>query len=158
MNIQEVVDFICKTPENTNPNVLKSVLENMEGSGGSTLYKHNINFSFGEGGSDVGTELFQGNLYVYNLDSNPITTKEKFLEVINDFGPVAATGKYYTIPEQFEEEDEHFLQLYIDNSRLIAKGLRTINQEPDTELGIYLIPNAILNHQIHTITDTVTEK
>ena len=33
MNIQEVVDFICKTPENTNPNVLKSVLENMEGGG-----------------------------------------------------------------------------------------------------------------------------
>ena len=34
MNIQEVIDFICKTPENTNPNVLKSVLESMEGGGG----------------------------------------------------------------------------------------------------------------------------
>ena len=35
MNIQEVIDFICKTPENTNPNVLKSVLEDLAGGGSS---------------------------------------------------------------------------------------------------------------------------
>ena len=31
MNIQEVIDFICQTPENTNPNVLKGMLEELSG-------------------------------------------------------------------------------------------------------------------------------
>ena len=35
MDINEVVDFVCNTPQNTNPNVLRSVLQDMSGSGGA---------------------------------------------------------------------------------------------------------------------------
>ena len=61
MNIQEVIDFICKTPENTNPNVLKSVLESMEGGGGQI---ETVSV-------DVTTEFESNNLYYTDGTSTP---------------------------------------------------------------------------------------
>ena len=46
MNINEVIKFITETPNNTNPNVLRSVLETFQESGGSS-----------NGGSETDSEI-----------------------------------------------------------------------------------------------------
>ena len=45
MNIDQVVDFVCRTPENTNPNVLRSVLQDMSGGGATYTAGENIAIS-----------------------------------------------------------------------------------------------------------------
>ena len=155
MEIQEVIDYIEKTPANTNPNVLSTMLAELGGGGGgAATYIHTIKIEGGTEGSDPGDKYVNFSFKVYSHDSSPVTTVSEMLEVMPRGVYVAAEGQYLEMiiggnkEQMFVQVKSEYGSLfgtfaYFENESLI----KVESDEEITDLwGVEC-----------TITDTVTE-
>lgn len=97
MEIKDVIDYIEKTPANTNPNVLGTMLEELGGSGGAATYVHTIKIEGGEEGSDPGDAYVNFTFKVYTHDATPLTTMTELVKNMPYLEYVAAEGIYGSV-------------------------------------------------------------
>ena len=161
MEIQEIIDYIEKTPANTNPNVLSTMLAELGGGGGgSATYTHSIEMKAGDGeGSEVGAKGFDFTFVVPSHDSTPVTTLEGIMSILSDYGEVVADGDYTAMTGQGPQW-QVIVQLVSDGEGLFGTFAYYKNSgsgEELTSVGTEDITSLWGIAYDLTITDTVTE-
>lgn len=78
MEIKDIIEYIEKTPANTNPNVLETMLQELGGGSGSSIYSHRIEIKgetpYVSSGEEVDQYEIDIIFVIYNNDSTQINT------------------------------------------------------------------------------------
>lgn len=156
MDINEVVDFVCSTPQNTNPNVLRSVLQDMSGGGGSVEYTAGDNITISDENVISATDekvkietAGSSDHALHHILTQSSSTSLTVTESVKRHNSVyIVNAQDYYNPGQYinrlfspEIQANHGNFLYLDNEgsavRLRCGAMVKIGTDPDTGEDIY---------------------
>ncbi len=144
MDKQQIIDYVMHTPENTNPNVLGSMVESLlDENSGYKVETGNLMKTTGQGGTSIATLTKIGPLVICEFNGSNFESDLKVRFPNDSFKPFYKSGKpnsynstnlyiklgYDTLGfgfSQYQNTEEYFLSIKGNSSSYVGKAMTGI--------------------------------